>query len=329
MHDLALSPSTWTVHAPQLLVSQPMCVPVSPKSSRRRWTSRRRGSTSASRASPLTVRWTVLGGHRALPPTRTPARARRRCAAPGRSSPRPSPACSRPARGRPWPGRLVRPRPRRPPGRPPRSALAPTSAASRVGRRERGLARPPVRPIAGVARSCRPAASRTIAATADRREVARPALELGVGAAAARRPARDPDLGQDLGRLDGRLERVEEEVARGDRALAGRAPADDRRARRRAGPPASRTTGRRGRTEPPIVPQLRTCGIADPAGRVVEQRVAGPDRSGPRGSAGGWPGRRSGARRPSRRSPSSPSTSRMSTRRPGWASRSLSSGSRL
>ena len=30
MHDLALSPSTWTVHAPQLLVSQPTCVPVSP-----------------------------------------------------------------------------------------------------------------------------------------------------------------------------------------------------------------------------------------------------------------------------------------------------------
>ena len=31
MQDLALSPSTWTVQAPQLLVSQPMWVPVSPK----------------------------------------------------------------------------------------------------------------------------------------------------------------------------------------------------------------------------------------------------------------------------------------------------------
>ena len=31
VQDLALSPLTWTVHAPQLLVSQPMWVPVSPK----------------------------------------------------------------------------------------------------------------------------------------------------------------------------------------------------------------------------------------------------------------------------------------------------------
>ena len=30
VQDLALSPSTWTVHAPQLLVSQPTWVPVSP-----------------------------------------------------------------------------------------------------------------------------------------------------------------------------------------------------------------------------------------------------------------------------------------------------------
>ena len=31
VHDLALSPLTWTVHAPQLLVSQPMCVPGQPE----------------------------------------------------------------------------------------------------------------------------------------------------------------------------------------------------------------------------------------------------------------------------------------------------------
>jgi hypothetical protein len=55
VHDFALSPSTWTVHAPQLLVSQPTCVPVSPSVSRRKCTSRRRGSTSASWAVPLTV----------------------------------------------------------------------------------------------------------------------------------------------------------------------------------------------------------------------------------------------------------------------------------
>ena len=58
VHDFALRPSTWTVHAPQLLVSQPTCVPVSPNSSRSRWTRRRRGSTSASIGAPLTVRET-------------------------------------------------------------------------------------------------------------------------------------------------------------------------------------------------------------------------------------------------------------------------------
>src|SRR3954447_26899610 len=64
VHDLALSPSTWTVQAPQLLVSQPTCVPVSPRLSRSRWTSRRRGSTSASWTSPLTVTemcWVLIG----------------------------------------------------------------------------------------------------------------------------------------------------------------------------------------------------------------------------------------------------------------------------
>src|SRR6188474_3179038 len=55
VHDFALVPFTWTVHAPQLLVSQPVWVPVRPNSSRRRWTRRRRGSTSASRCLPLTV----------------------------------------------------------------------------------------------------------------------------------------------------------------------------------------------------------------------------------------------------------------------------------
>ena len=64
VHDLALSPSRWTVHAPQLLVSQPTCVPVSPNVSRRRWTRRRRGSTSASWASPLTVTVMCCGRHR-------------------------------------------------------------------------------------------------------------------------------------------------------------------------------------------------------------------------------------------------------------------------
>ena len=48
-------PSRSTTHAPQFDVSQPQCVPVSPKSSRSRWTSSTRGSTSAERVSPLTV----------------------------------------------------------------------------------------------------------------------------------------------------------------------------------------------------------------------------------------------------------------------------------
>src|SRR3989304_4498712 len=55
VQDLALSPFTCTVQAPQLLVSQPIWVPVRPKLSRSRWTRRSRGSTSASRAPPLTL----------------------------------------------------------------------------------------------------------------------------------------------------------------------------------------------------------------------------------------------------------------------------------
>src|SRR3954453_14236796 len=54
VHDFTGSPPTSTVHTPQLEVSQPQCVPVRPSVSRRKWTSSRRGSTSAVRASPLT-----------------------------------------------------------------------------------------------------------------------------------------------------------------------------------------------------------------------------------------------------------------------------------
>ena len=54
VQDLALSPLTWTVHALQLLVSQPMCVPVKPK---RHGAGGRAGaySTSASRIFAATV----------------------------------------------------------------------------------------------------------------------------------------------------------------------------------------------------------------------------------------------------------------------------------
>src|SRR5438093_12063758 len=55
VHDLTAMPSTRTVHAPHWLVSQPILVPVRPATSRRKWTSRSRGSTSRASARPLTV----------------------------------------------------------------------------------------------------------------------------------------------------------------------------------------------------------------------------------------------------------------------------------
>src|SRR4051812_47603394 len=55
VQDLTASPLRWHVHAPQLDVSQPTCVPVSPRVSRRKWTRSRRGSTSALSCAPFTV----------------------------------------------------------------------------------------------------------------------------------------------------------------------------------------------------------------------------------------------------------------------------------
>ena len=55
VQDLTALPSTSTVHAPQLVVSQPMCVPVSPTPRRIRWASSSRGSTSATFFAPLMV----------------------------------------------------------------------------------------------------------------------------------------------------------------------------------------------------------------------------------------------------------------------------------
>src|SRR5262245_14646148 len=49
------SPLRWTVHAPQLDVSQPTCVPVSPRVSRRKCTRSRRASTSWSYRTPFTL----------------------------------------------------------------------------------------------------------------------------------------------------------------------------------------------------------------------------------------------------------------------------------
>ena len=55
VQDFTARPSTSTVHAPQLVVSQPMCVPVSPSPRRIRWESSSRGSTSAIFFAPLIV----------------------------------------------------------------------------------------------------------------------------------------------------------------------------------------------------------------------------------------------------------------------------------
>src|SRR2546426_2427590 len=55
VQDFTGVPSSSTVHAPQLVVSQPSWVPVRPNASLMRWTRRRRGSTSAVRSLPLTL----------------------------------------------------------------------------------------------------------------------------------------------------------------------------------------------------------------------------------------------------------------------------------
>ena len=55
VHDFTGTPSISTVQAPQCVVSQPMWVPVSARSSRIRCTSRSRESTAAEWASPFTV----------------------------------------------------------------------------------------------------------------------------------------------------------------------------------------------------------------------------------------------------------------------------------
>src|SRR5436190_10992469 len=55
VHDFTARPSRCTTQAPHWLVSQPTCVPVSRKFSRRNCTSRVLGSMSAAAALPFTV----------------------------------------------------------------------------------------------------------------------------------------------------------------------------------------------------------------------------------------------------------------------------------
>src|SRR6478609_1480618 len=60
VHDLTGSPSSQVTQVPQLLVSQPQWVPVSPSSSRRKWTSSMRPSISRVTVSPLTLMVTCI-----------------------------------------------------------------------------------------------------------------------------------------------------------------------------------------------------------------------------------------------------------------------------
>src|SRR3954471_24993617 len=60
VQDFTGLPSMSTTQAPQLDVSQPQCVPVSPSVSRMKCTSSRRGSMSAVCASPLIVTVTCM-----------------------------------------------------------------------------------------------------------------------------------------------------------------------------------------------------------------------------------------------------------------------------
>src|SRR5262245_24509721 len=55
VQDFTALPSTWTTQAPHCEVSQPTCVPVSRRCSRRNCTSRVRGSTSPVTGLPFTV----------------------------------------------------------------------------------------------------------------------------------------------------------------------------------------------------------------------------------------------------------------------------------
>src|SRR5437879_6535851 len=55
VHDFTVLPLRITVHAPQLLVSQPTWVPVRPAASRMKWTSSVRGSINAALGRPLMV----------------------------------------------------------------------------------------------------------------------------------------------------------------------------------------------------------------------------------------------------------------------------------
>src|SRR3712207_3825963 len=87
VQDLTDSPSINTVHAPQLVVLQPVCTPPIPRFSLRWWRSRSRGSTSATCALPSTVIWILC----TYPPFPTTLANARSLPAPGQSPSGPNP----------------------------------------------------------------------------------------------------------------------------------------------------------------------------------------------------------------------------------------------
>ena len=110
----------------------------------------------------------------------------------------------------------------------------------------------------------------------DRGEVADLALELLVGTGRAARLPNHADLGQDFGRLDGRLERVEEEIARGDVPFPRPTAADESRISgdEHRGPVRGWIRVRDRPADRAPISDLR---VADGRGHVVQERVSVAD----------------------------------------------------
>ena len=139
-HDRAASPSMSTVQAPQTPCSQPMCVPVSPRSSRSTSASVFRGSTVAEYEAPVD-RQLDIHGRRSSALLRLPG-----CAAPGLGAPGHVPGgCGRRScREGPTAGRGIR-RPGRPPLRRWPSGARPRRAPAPPPCRRSGVSETPMR----------------------------------------------------------------------------------------------------------------------------------------------------------------------------------------
>src|SRR5262249_52682480 len=181
---------------------QPMWVPVSRSPSRIKWTSRSRGSTSASRISPLIETWTSI---RSSPPA---GAFQRRSKRPPRQNPHQVPLVLRgPAQ---IVGRLGR-RGGELGGAPDRGLVHPLSSQRILGALGLDRRRPDAREADPGASAGPVRAERQLDGDGGRREVADLALELHVGAAAPRRRHGDADLGEDLAGSERRRERAGEE----------------------------------------------------------------------------------------------------------------------